>query len=489
VDSLHDIEVLIESGQGLIVLETEQEARFIEGFRRIATRSSRAYFQWTVTQGLERLSEGYSALPLLKDMNQLFGQILSTQHKGVYILTDFHHYLEDPTVIRHLKDIGIKAPHQALILLSRKISLPEDLKSRGTRFSMPLPAADELRRMVNDLALAYLNERQRKLKVSDREITKRLINALCGLSFDDAERIARHAIWTDGIIDEQDIYEVTKKKFDLLNHNSILSLELDYELLDNVAGLDNLKQWLAVRSSVFTSQEVPPGVDRPKGMLLLGVQGCGKSLAAKAVAGSWQVPLLRFDFGSLYNRFYGQSEENLRDVLDIAEQMQPCVLWIDEIEKALSANSQTDDLSKRMLGTFLTWLSEKKSSVFVVATANDVSQLPPELMRKGRFDEVFFVDLPTADIREKILELHLIARDCSTRDLDLESLARLADGFSGAELEQVVVSALYATLNSERQMDNELLQSTISSTKPLSVLMGDQVSALRAWAEQRTVLA
>ena len=165
------------------------------------------------------------------------------------------------------------------------------------------------------------------------------------------------------------------------------------------------------------------------------------------------------------------------------------VLWIDEIEKALSANSQTDDLSKRMLGTFLTWLSEKKSSVFVVATANDVSQLPPELMRKGRFDEVFFVDLPTADIREKILELHLIARDCSTRDLDLESLARLADGFSGAELEQVVVSALYATLNSERQMDNELLQSTISSTKPLSVLMGDQVSALRAWAEQRTVLA
>jgi len=230
-----------------------------------------------------------------------------------------------------------------------------------------------------------------------------------------------------------------------------------------------------------------PGEDKPKGLLLLGVQGCGKSLAAKAVAGSWNLPLLHLDFGTLYNRFYGQTEENLRDALETASKLQPCVLWIDEIEKGMSAVSSSDDVSKRLLGTFLTWLAEKQESVFVVATANDVSALPPELIRKGRFDEVFFVDLPKPSERAAILALHLSKREQRITNLDITHLVELTDGFSGAELEQLVVSSMYHTYAQQKPLDTELLVSLIEQTSPLSILMHEKIQALRDWATQRAV--
>ena len=489
MESLHDLEVLIESDHRLIVLETDREQMFLDGFRRTANRSSKAFFQWTITQGLERLAKGYSALPLFKDINQLFGQIVAAQQPGVYVLVDFHHYLEDPTVIRHLKDVLLKAPQHCLILLSRKVNLPDDLRSHATPFKLPLPDATQLKRLINDLAVEWLSEKSIKLKVADKQMATRLAASLNGLTISDAERLARNAIWNDGILDDTDIRTIIEHKFELLDPGGLLKLELDFQKLNNIAGLDNLKKWLSVREKVFSGAVKMPGADTPKGMLLLGVQGCGKSMAAKAVAGSWKLPLLHFDFGVLYNRFYGQTEENLRSALATAEKMQPCVLWIDEIEKGLSATSSSDDLSKRLLGTFLTWLAEKKSAVFVVATANNVSELPPELLRKGRFDEVFFVDLPDENLRRKILDLHLERRDCAQIGINTLAVAQATQGFSGAELEQVVVSALYEGIANNQSLTEDLLLTIASNTKPLSILMHEKVSQLQKWAAARTVPA
>jgi len=489
---MHDLEVLIESGRRLIVLETEREGCFVDGFRRLSKRSTKAYFQWTVTQGLLRLAPDYAPQSMNKDINQLFAQIQSTDISGVYVLVDFHHYLQDPTVIRHVKDVLQQCPQHTLVLLSQVVELPEDLASLATHFELPLPTTSDLNRMVNDLALEYLGEQGAKLQVPEKDMIKQLVKSLCGLSYNDAHRMVKHAIWNDGIINLQDITGVVEQKFALLNKDNVLNLELDYAELDEIAGFSKLKQWLALRRQFFLGDIDLPGGDKPKGLLLLGVQGCGKSMAAKAVAGSWKLPLLHLDFGTLYNRFYGQTEENLRSALHAAEKMQPCVLWLDEVEKGMSAVSSSDDVSKRMLGTFLTWLAEKKESVFVVATANDVTALPPELMRKGRFDEVFFVDLPNQSEREAILKIHLKRRKLSAQELDVSMLAELAEGFSGAEIEQLVVSALYHSYadhsddKARSLVDNNLIVSLINDTQPLSVLMTEKINALRSWAQGRT---
>lgn len=509
MESMHDLEILIESEHRLIVLETEREGCFIDGFRRLAKRSGRAYFQWTVTQGLLRLAPDYQAQTINKDINQLFAQIHSTEQAAVFILVDFHHHLNDPVAIRHIKDTLIHSTHHTLVLLSQTIQMPADLKSLATYYKLPLPSTEQLTRLVNDLAVEYLGQTRQKLRVEDKKVTQRLVASLCGLSLQDASRMARHAIFNDGIIDESDMREIAQQKFELLNDENVLSFELDYAELDDIAGFDHLKQWLAVRHRVFSGEVELPGGDIPKGLLLLGMQGCGKSLAAKAVAGAWKVPLLHLDFGTLYNRFYGQTEENLRSALSVAENMQPCVLWLDEIEKGLSAVSTTDDVSKRLLGTFLTWLAEKKQSVFVVATANDIAALPPELLRKGRFDEVFFVDLPTSATRIKILRMHLVKRKQPINGIDFDLLAEKTRGFSGAELEQLVVSALYHRLapvradgestqqnSGDEAGANDEIELTITTenlleqvhfTRPLSLLMRERILALREWARERAV--
>lgn len=492
MESMHDLEVLIESGRRLIVLETEREGCFVDGFRRLAKRSTKAYFQWTVTQGLSRLAPNYVPQSVNKDINQLFGQIQSTELSGVYVLVDFHHYLQDPVAIRHIKDVLHQCSQHTLILLSQAVELPKELTNLATHFELPLPTISELNQMVNDLAVDYLGEHGVKLQVKEKDMVKQLVKSLCGLSYTDAQRMVRHAIWNDGIINLQDIADVAEQKFALLNKDNVLNLELDYVELDEIAGFSKLKKWLALRRQFFLGEVDLPGGDKPKGLLLLGVQGCGKSMAAKAVAGSWELPLLHLDFGTLYNRFYGQTEENLRAALRSAEQMQPCVLWLDEIEKGMSAVSSSDDVSKRMLGTFLTWLAEKKESVFVVATANDVTALPPELLRKGRFDEVFFVDLPNQGEREAILKIHLQRRELSAENLNITRLAELSDGFSGAELEQLVVSAVYHSYaekgagQSGSTVDTRLIASLINDTQPLSVLMAENISGLRDWAQGRT---
>jgi SpoVK/Ycf46/Vps4 family AAA+-type ATPase len=249
-----------------------------------------------------------------------------------------------------------------------------------------------------------------------------------------------------------------------------------------------MKRWLEQRRQVFLAEQPPVGLDPPKGILLLGVQGGGKSLAAKSVAGSWGVPLLRLDFGTLYNKYYGETERNLRQSLRAAESMSPCVLWIDEIEKGLSGDADGGP-SKRVLGTLLTWMAERKSRVFLVATANDIEMLPPELLRKGRFDEIFFVDLPDASVRHEIFRIHLEKREQDSSTFELTQLQAASEGFAGAEIEQAVVAALYASHASKEKLNTDHILQEIEQTKPLSILMAEKIAYLRNWAASRTVSA
>lgn len=488
MESLHDLEVLIESGKkNLLIIETEREGCFMAGFERIASRSMKQYFNWTITKGLCRMAPGFKPQLHNRDPDQLFAQIQETTKPSVYILIDFHPLLTDARAIRHIKDVLINSPQHTLVLLSVKIDLPFDLQDYAAYYSLPLPTKSELQQIVKEIADRWYQQNDIKVKATDNRIAKRLIENLCGLSVKDAKRLAEHAIFTDGVIDQDDIAAVNLEKFKLLNKDDVLNYELDYELLDNIAGFDNLKKWLDVRRQVFHGELKLPGGDIPKGMLLLGVQGCGKSLAAKAVAGSWQLPLLHLDFASLYNKWVGQTEENLRNALETAEKMEPCVLWIDEIEKGLSAVSSSDDTSKRLLGTFLTWLAENDSKVFIVATANDVTALPPELLRKGRFDEVFFVDLPEEDVRRKIVEVHLNRRELSSEKIDTKMISQLTEGFSGAEIEQALVDAIYRSYAKKNDLNTGSIVAAVEATRPLSVLMAEKVHALRSWAEERAV--
>ena len=312
-----------------------------------------------------------------------------------------------------------------------------------------------------------------------------LVQNLRGLTFDEVKRLAYKAIADDGAVTKEDIPRINRAKFSLLQTDGVLSQVFDSVSFNNVIGLANLKHWIAQRHQAFVAQQA----DTPKGLLLTGVQGTGKSLAAKAIAGSWGLPLLRLDMAGLYNKYIGETEKNLAQALALADAMSPCVLWIDEIEKGLSGGDSDNGVTRRLLGSFLTWLSERKSQVFLVATANNIHELAPELLRKGRFDEIFFVDLPNAQECRQLLQLHLQKRQFSLDETALDAATALCHGFSGAELEQAVVGAGFRARAAEQTFALAHLTQELSATQPLSVVMAEQINALRHWALTRCVKA
>jgi SpoVK/Ycf46/Vps4 family AAA+-type ATPase len=374
-----------------------------------------------------------------------------------------------------------------LAMVSPKLETPLELRTLATRFDLSMPGREELEALIHEVAAEWGRKHRRRAQASTKVI-KMMINNLLGLTLPDARRLVRQSIYDDGILSEEDIDEVKRAKYKLLDQGGVLAFETDTARFADVAGLAHLKSWLAARRKVFIDDETPPGLDPPKGILLLGVQGGGKSLAAKSVAGAWGLPLLRLDFGALYNKYYGETERNLRDSLRTAEIMSPSVLWIDEIEKGLSGDEDSGP-AKRVLGTLLTWMAERDAKVFLVATANDIQALPPELLRKGRFDEIFFVDLPKPDIRQVIFEIHLRKRGQEPTAFDLDALATASEGFTGAEIEQAVVSSLYSAHAQERPLETDHVLDEIHKTKPLSVVMAEKIAHLRAWAAERTVSA
>jgi SpoVK/Ycf46/Vps4 family AAA+-type ATPase len=406
----------------------------------------------------------------------------------LFVLLDFHRYLEDDVHVRFLKDIALAySKHgSTVVLVATSLPIPEELRPFTAYFHLPLPTVSELRKIVYEVAGEWGAEHNNCEVKTTNKALELLVRNLSGLTATDARRLALKAIDNNGAITESDIPEVMRAKYELLGRDSPLAFEYETTQFAEIGGMQRLRQWLEVRKTFFR-EDPPQNLDPPRGVLLLGVQGCGKSLAAKAAAGIYGVPLLRLDFGVLYSKYYGETERNLRKALETAEVMAPCVLWLDEIEKGMAVGDDDDGLSRRVLGTLLTWMAERDKPVFIVATANEITRLPPEMVRKGRFDEIFFVDLPAASNRRAIIEIHLRKRCLDPARFDLDALVAATQGFSGSEIEQAIVSAMYTAHAQTRDMSNDDLLAEIKQTKPLSVLMSERVEEIREWAAERTV--
>ena len=490
-NDIHDLSLVLESKVKLIVIESWDEPRVLETLTGLLIKRGLGGYTWSVTEGLQRLgvAQGREESVPSSDPEAALKLIKHDPQATLYVLCDFHPYLhENPKLVRLLKEIAMvqEVQRPTVVLVSHAIKLPAEVQRYSARFSLSLPSEEELLAIVRDEATRW-SERNRGARVrTDNRTLQQVVKNLRGLSHAEARAMARNVICDDGAITQEDIPELNKTKFQLLDLEGVLSFEYETSRFAEVGGLPNLKRWLRERQEIFLDGK---GRDLPKGVMLVGVQGGGKSLAAKAVAGLWGLPLLRLDFGALYNKYFGETERNLREALRLAEQMAPCVLWMDEIEKGVATGENDGGVSQRVLGTLLTWMSERKAPVFMVATANSIDRLPPELVRKGRFDELFFVDLPDAEVRAEIFRIHLAQREIDPGLLQLDELAMASDGFSGAEIEQAVVASLYAAQAQQSSIDQSLLLQTIRDTSPLSRVMAERLDALREWAAGRTVRA
>jgi len=490
MQNIKDLEALLRSDVGIITIETQEEARVLGLFDRIRYNVPVPLFRWTVTEGLQRLDKDMPAQMHNRKPLELLTQIKSTSTPGIYLLLDFHPFLDDPVHVRLLKDIvGNRDTNHTVVLIAHGLQIPAELKPFTMNFELSLPKREQLEQIVREEANNWSRQNRDVRITVDRNILDRFVDSLTGLPAEDVRKLVCAAIRDDGVLTETDVGNIMKAKFELLNQGGILSFEYDTAEFADIGGLEKLKHWLSLRKDSFTGSDRPAGLDPPRGIMLLGVQGCGKSLAAKSVAGTWHVPLLRLDFGTLYNKYYGESEKNLRQSLKTAEVMTPCVLWIDEIEKGISVGDNDGGTSRRILGTLLTWMAENRTRVFLVATANDIQSLPPELIRKGRMDEIFFVDLPDKPTREIIFRIHLEKRKQPVDNFNLSQLADAGEGFSGSEIEQAVVSALYLAYSKNESLDDAHILKELEQTRPLSIVMAERIASLRHWAKDRTVQA
>ncbi|MBO6657429.1 MAG: AAA family ATPase [Pseudomonadales bacterium] len=488
---LHDLQLLLDSKVPILVIASYEEPRVLEMLTDLAVTRTLPLFVWSITDGLNRL--GFGEKPEEGDKLDDCGvleAIKADSTPSLYVLCDFHPYLKgEPRNIRLLREIAMHHNQlgHTVVLLSHQIELPNEVKRYSARFELSMPTEEQLMHLVREEASAWSTSQGGVPVRSSSDTFKKLVQNLKGVSIEDARQLVRAAIYDDGVIDDSDIPEMNKAKFALMDMEGVLSFQYDTAEFGEVGGLVKLKEWLERRQDSFLESDT--AMDAPKGIMLLGVQGGGKSLAAKAVAGMWSLPLLRLDFGALYNKYHGETERNLREALKLADMMSPCVLWLDEIEKGISTSQSDSGISARVLGTLLTWMSERRSKAFIVATSNDISQLPPELVRKGRLDEIFFVDLPKHGIRKDIFRIHLEKRSQDPMHFDLTTLANISDGFSGAEIEQVIVSALYCVAASDAELSMSALQEAIQGTNPLSVVMEEKIHQLRDWATERCVFA
>lgn len=493
MDLEKELALLIDSRFPIVTVETWEEER-IEGLvRRVTDRLEIPFFTWTALKGICRDGNADS----IHETERPLGALEYIERLGVdsvYLFKDFHHYLQDPAVLRKLRDIcGVfRRKRKSIVLLSPRIEVPVDLAKDVVDLEIPLPTEREMAGIVEKV-VRHFQAAEPGLGLDPDDETRRAISrALVGLTLVEAERLLVKAITRDQKLDQSDLAWVLDAKRQVVERSGLLEYYPREERFETVGGLSHLKAWLGRRKRAFTPEAKAFGIDPPRGVLLLGVPGCGKSLSAKAVAGEWSLPLIKLDPSRLYSKYVGETEGRLRDALHLTESVAPAVLWIDEIEKGLSYGNMSDvdgGVSARVFGTFLSWLQERPAPVFVVATSNDVASLPPELFRKGRFDEVFFVDLPPRPARKEIFAIHIRKRKRDPGRFDLEALAGKTEGFSGGEIEQVVVSGLYAAFEKGAELSTDDLLREIPSTVPLSVTMREGVESLRRWAKSRTVPA
>jgi hypothetical protein len=486
--SVHDLKTLVLSFHSLIVIETVEEERVRAILTEVAADLRMPLFEWSVASGLHRafgatVAATHDALSALKH--------IGTMESGdaIFMLKDLSPHLSGPSAARELREVAnrLTSTRSAIVVTGDPVDLPRELETQAMRFDLQLPDANELRGVVRSVVDA-VSARQKVAVDLSREDAQRLVDSLAGLTLQQARRVIAQAIVTDSRLSVADIDRVIRAKGEIIERGSVLEF---LPLEDNrfeLGGFTRLKAWLAQSRVGFSKAAKAMNLQPPKGVLLVGVQGCGKSLAAKCIAREWQMPLLKFDASRLYDKFVGETEKNFRRATKVAEAMAPVVLWLDELEKAFAQGSGNDGdggLSQRLFGTFLTWLQEKNEQVFVVAAANDVMRLPPELLRKGRFDEIFFVDLPTREERMSIIAIHLKLRRQDPARFDVATLADATTGFSGSELEQAVVVALYRALHQTRSLDDAMLLDAVRSTVPLSITRAEDLQELREMARGR----
>jgi SpoVK/Ycf46/Vps4 family AAA+-type ATPase len=493
LDDVRDLEILIRANHSLIVLETEEPERAQPLVRWVADRLSLPFVGWTPDRGLFRHDIPKFAVEGSSDAGKCLDYVLAGKGEMLYFLEHFDAKLEDPNVVHKLAAVALQLSGNrgAVLMTAHAAALPAALQRLATKLRLSQPSPEQYYDFVRELLSDLRRRMPLTVKLSGEEVA-RLLSHLQGLTLFEVKKILTKVVVEDGSFTAEDIPRIAEAKKEIVERSGVLEYFAGAERMSEVAGLANLKDWLAKRKLAFTEPQRARefGLTPPRGILLIGVQGCGKSLCAKAIAKEWGLPLIRLDPSNLYNKYFGESEKNLKRATRTAEAMAPIVLWIDEMEKALAQGGPDDSgTTQRIFGTFLTWMQEKKAGVFVVATSNDISKLPPELVRKGRFDEIFFVDLPGQAVRETILAVHLRKRGRDPAQFALAALAARMEGFSGAEIEQVVLSAMYAAFSQNQTLGDAHLASEIARTVPLATTMAEPISALRKWARNRAVPA
>lgn len=483
-----ELNILLQAQYPLIYLVTSEEERAEQAISALAqTKPSRRLFLWTVTHGIVEYGQPRSVTQHnTVSPEAAIEWVMRQREPGIFVFKDLHPFIDSPAVTRWLRDAiaSFKGTQKAIVLMSPVQTVPIELEKEVIVIDFALPNMTELNQVLTN----QLDQiRTRRITTETRE---KLLKAALGLTRDEAEKVYRKAHVTAGRLTEEEVDIVLSEKKQLIRRNGILEYIEEDETIDSVGGLEELKKWLKQRSNAFTERAREYGLPQPKGMLILGVPGCGKSLIAKTTSRLWGLPLLRLDMGRVYDgSMVGRSEANLRNALKTAESISPAILFIDEMDKAFAGSTGSADsdggTSSRIFGSFLTWMQEKTSPVFVMATANRVERLPGEFLRKGRFDELFFVDLPTAEERQDIFKIHLGKRRRDISRFDLDQLANVCDGFSGAEIEQALVAAMYEAFAQDREFTQLDIIAAARATMPLSKTMTEQVTALRDWARQR----
>jgi hypothetical protein len=521
---LDRLKILINSSTPIVVMETVEEVCAMSLVRTACSQLSLPVYEWTIADGLVRCGSDFAvaaqvlsaagsgaggvpkttvgnavthnpAMYNTADPVQALANLETMTIEAVFVLKDFHRHMDNPVVVRRLRDVGQKfsANRRTLVLTAPAIEMPPELVSLVEFLDLPLPDRDRLREIIRETYTRMAGTHTLKLQLDSNGVDAMAAN-LRGLTEEAAERAISQTIVGRQALSPECITDVLDAKKALLKRSEMLEFVDSTDNMASVGGLENLKTWLAQRRNSWDAQALQFGLEPPKGVIILGVQGCGKSLCARAVAGEWKLPLVKFDTAAVYDKFIGETEKRIQKVFKVAEGLAPCVLWIDELEKVFAGSgpdsaSADAGVSSRLLASFLSWMQERKSAVFVAATCNNVTVLPPELIRKGRFDELFFVDLPSADERKQIFSIQLTKRKRNATDYDLDRVAAAAKGFSGAEIESAVQTGLYAAFARKKELSTEDLLTALSSTVPLSITRSEEIAELRGWAKERAVWA
>ena len=551
-DTLDRLKVLINSSTPIVVMETSEEMRAVNMVRAACTQLNMSTFEWSIADGLvhsgsNSLAEG-EKIPLQARIDQARNQVHLAQPRSalspssgeadrltrammsamgpeataataggsiyntrepvqalanmesmtveaVFILKDFHRHIDDPVVVRRLRDVGQKfsANRRTIVITAPEISVPAELTTLVEYFDLPLPDRDRLHDVVRETFTRLSKTYRLKLQLDAAGVDAMSVN-LRGLTEEEAERAISQAIVTRYALCQESVTDVLEAKKQLLRHSGMLEFIEASDNMASVGGLENLKHWLAQRRGAWEDSAREFGLEPPRGMIILGVQGCGKSLCARSVAGEWKLPLVKFDTSAVYDKYIGETEKRIRKVFQVAEGLAPCVLWIDELEKVFAGSgpdsaSADAGVSSRLLASFLSWMQDRKAAVFVAATCNNVTVLPPELIRKGRFDELFFVDLPNHAERKQIFSIQLAKRKRNPAEFDLDKAASAAKGYSGAEIDAAVQGALYAAYSEKKPLSTQSLTDALAQTVPLSTTRAEEIAALRDWAGTRAVPA